>query len=414
MNILIYGLNYSPELTGIGKYTGEMVTWLAEHGHKCRVITSPPYYPAWQVSLGYSSWKYKKEQTGRITVYRSPLWVPSHPKTLSRIFHLLSFNLFSLPLLFFQLFRDTDVVICIAPSFFSAPLGLLLSKLTRAKSWLHFQDFEICALFGSGMASSATRANTFAHNFQAAITRHFDVVSTISQTMCVSAMKNKVSRNNIVHFPNWVDTDFIAPDADRSYFRRRWSIDTNTKIVLYSGNLGKKQGVESIVKVAYSLRESKNILFIIVGDGAAKNHMYSMVRKQGLTNILFFPLQPYEQLPALLRAADIHLVLQKIGVADSMLPSKLTSIFSVGGHALITAYRETELGRIVSANPGIATLVAPENVEKMSLSLAELCCDPNIGYGHINKVARQYAVDTLDKKTVLSQFEMDLSTLVNT
>lgn len=45
MKILVYGINYSPELTGIGKYTGEMVAWMAREGHEVRVITAPPYYP---------------------------------------------------------------------------------------------------------------------------------------------------------------------------------------------------------------------------------------------------------------------------------------------------------------------------------------------------------------------------------
>lgn len=54
MKILVYGINYSPELTGIGKYTGEMVEWLAAQGHEVRVITAPPYYPQWQVGENYS------------------------------------------------------------------------------------------------------------------------------------------------------------------------------------------------------------------------------------------------------------------------------------------------------------------------------------------------------------------------
>ena len=58
MKILVYGINYSPELTGIGKYTGEMVEWLAAQGHEVRVITAPPYYPQWQVGENYSAWRY--------------------------------------------------------------------------------------------------------------------------------------------------------------------------------------------------------------------------------------------------------------------------------------------------------------------------------------------------------------------
>lgn len=90
MKILVYGINYSPELTGIGKYTGEMVEWLAAQGHEVRVITAPPYYPQWQVGENYSAWWYKREE-GAATVWRCPLYVPKQPSTLKRLLHLGSF-----------------------------------------------------------------------------------------------------------------------------------------------------------------------------------------------------------------------------------------------------------------------------------------------------------------------------------
>ena len=55
LRILIYGLNFSPELTGIGRYTGEMAAWLAARGHDVRVVTAPPYYPAWEINRDVSS-----------------------------------------------------------------------------------------------------------------------------------------------------------------------------------------------------------------------------------------------------------------------------------------------------------------------------------------------------------------------
>ncbi|MGZ3240169.1 MAG: glycosyltransferase [Burkholderiaceae bacterium] len=61
MKILIYGINYIPELTGIGKYSGEMAEWLAAGGHEVRVVTAPPYYPDWRVASGYSAWRYRRE-----------------------------------------------------------------------------------------------------------------------------------------------------------------------------------------------------------------------------------------------------------------------------------------------------------------------------------------------------------------
>lgn len=87
MRILVYGINYSPELTGIGKYTGEMVEWMASQGHEVRVVTAPPYYPQWQVGEPYSSWRYRRE-VGVTTVWRCPLYVPTQPSTLKRLLHL--------------------------------------------------------------------------------------------------------------------------------------------------------------------------------------------------------------------------------------------------------------------------------------------------------------------------------------
>ncbi|PJC71406.1 MAG: colanic acid biosynthesis glycosyltransferase WcaI, partial [Zetaproteobacteria bacterium CG_4_8_14_3_um_filter_59_5] len=59
MKVLISGINYSPELTGIGKYTGEMAEWLSEQGHEVRVVAAPPYYPEWKVRDGYSALRYR-------------------------------------------------------------------------------------------------------------------------------------------------------------------------------------------------------------------------------------------------------------------------------------------------------------------------------------------------------------------
>lgn len=70
MKILIYGINYSPELTGIGKYSGEMGEWLSTHKHQVRVITAPPYYPEWNVKKDYSAWLYKKEHQDGIEIFR--------------------------------------------------------------------------------------------------------------------------------------------------------------------------------------------------------------------------------------------------------------------------------------------------------------------------------------------------------
>src|SRR5262245_1573250 len=109
MKILIYGLNFSPELTGIGKYTGELAQWLVKAGHPVRVITTAPYYPQWKVQTPYRAFSYQPDTLDGIDVHRCPLWVPTHPTALKRIIHLLSFAISSLPV-YLRHMRWADVV----------------------------------------------------------------------------------------------------------------------------------------------------------------------------------------------------------------------------------------------------------------------------------------------------------------
>lgn len=404
MKILLYGINYSPELTGIGKYSGEMCEWLSENGHEVRVVCAPPYYPHWKVGDGYRSWKYLQETLNGVELWRCPLFVPDKPSTLNRLLHLTSFAISSIPALFRNWFWKPDLVITIEPTFFCVPATLLFARLCGAKSVLHIQDFELDAMLGLGMAKLGLLTR-FAFGVERWFMRHFDVISTISQSMLRNAASKTGQTDNLLYFPNWVDTDFLTPDANPSFFRQTWGIDQDTRVILYSGNMGKKQGLDIVLHAANHLRHVPNLLFLMVGAGAAMPELESMAQQLNLTNLRFYPLQPYEQLPALMALADIHLVIQKRGAADAVLPSKLTSILAVGGYSLITAESDTELGLLCQQYPGIAHRVEPENVSALTNALSELLAElPAKTINAHNQVARKFALDNLNKDRVLKRF----------
>src|ERR1700748_3977812 len=62
MKIILLSMNFAPELTGIGKYSGEMADELVRRGHEVTVVCAPPYYPKWDLSAGYSNQAYTREQ----------------------------------------------------------------------------------------------------------------------------------------------------------------------------------------------------------------------------------------------------------------------------------------------------------------------------------------------------------------
>ncbi|MCZ7838364.1 colanic acid biosynthesis fucosyltransferase WcaI [Leclercia adecarboxylata] len=405
MKILVYGINYSPELTGIGKYTGEMVEWMARQGHEVRVITAPPYYPEWQVDEHYSSWRYRREE-GAATVWRCPLYVPKQPSTLKRLIHLGSFALSSFFPLMAQRRWKPDRIIGVVPTLFCTPGMRLLGKLSGARTLLHIQDYEVDAMLGLGMAGKGKggKVARLASAFERSGLHNVDYVSTISRSMMNKAQEKGVAAEKVIFFPNWSEVARFrdVTPADVAALRAQLGLAEAHKIVLYSGNIGEKQGLENVIDAAAALSD-KPWQFVIVGQGGGKARLEKMARERGLQNIQFFPLQSYDALPALLKMADCHLVVQKRGAADAVLPSKLTNILAVGGNAVITAEAHTELGQLCTSLPGIAVCVEPESVPALVAGIEQALTMPKE-----NTVARDYAERTIEKENVLSQFIADI------
>ena len=399
LKILIYGINFSPELVGIGKYTGEMATWLSANGHKVQVVTALPYYPEWKIHSQFSKWGYAHDLNDGLTVWRCPLYVPSKPRALLRIIHLASFALTSFPILIFQIFWRPNVVFLVAPTLFCAPGALLLSRLTRAKSILHIQDFEVDALFGLDLVSSASAFKKLAFSFESFLLRKFDIISTISSGMIQRALDKGVAKDGVRFLANWSEISRFQNIEPSRELLRKLGVPENKKIILYSGNMGEKQGLDGVILAAQKLQIKKDLIFVLVGDGASRNRLVNMVLDLNLSNVVFCPLQSYDDLPVLLASAHVHLVVQRRGAADSVLPSKLSNILAVGGNAVITADAATTLGSLAFEHPGIALVVEPESIDALVWGIERALIMPRP-----NNIAKNYAKEFLDKEQVLSKF----------
>jgi len=408
VRLVIYGINYSPELTGIGKYSSEMAEWFSKQGHEVRVVTAPPYYPEWKIRDGYSSWRYKKETINKVQIIRAPIYVPKNPKLITRLLHLISFSISSFPVIIKQFFWKPDVIFYVQPTLFASLGAILLAKMSGGKAIMHIQDYEIDAMFGLGMMNNGL-ISILAKASEKWLMSHFDLVSTISYSMIDKAKSKCVSEGEILLFPNWADTEFVAPDIDGSALKHEWGFSDNDQVLLYAGNIGKKQGLELVLDAAEKLKDKLSVQFVIVGTGAHIEALKSIVVEKQLVNVHFKPLQPWERVPEMLAMADVHLVVQKRGAADVVLPSKLTNILSIGGHALVTAEKNTELGLLADRFPGIYKCIDPEDSILFSDSLFEMLEDD---LSEVNQVARDYAVRYLSKNNVLSGFEHHLKELV--
>ncbi|PAY00661.1 colanic acid biosynthesis glycosyltransferase WcaI [Pseudoalteromonas sp. HM-SA03] len=409
MKLLLISLNYSPELTGIGKYNGEMAERLQKNGVEVGAIVAPPYYPEWEVDQQYKSYMYKKEFVNGVSIIRCPLYVPGKLNTLKRLIHLSTFAVSSSIALLIKFIKNKpDVIFLVQPTLFCAPSTLLLSKLFRVKTVMHIQDFEIDAMFGLGMVSGERITRTV-RRIESWLMKKFDVVSSISYSMLENAEYKGVNKSKLLFFPNWADTNFVTPETDGSALRKEWGFTQTDKIVLYAGNIGQKQGLEIVIEAAKSFEDDKFVKFVFVGAGAYVDTLKELAKASNLDNVYFKPLQDWENVPAMLSMADVHLVVQRKGAADAVLPSKLTNILSAGGDAIVTAEVTTELGKIEQANPGIYTRVGPENTKEFVAGLKTVLATDT---SKPNMIARNYAVKNLDGNNIIERFASDIDKVV--
>lgn len=407
MRILIYGLNYAPEVTGVGKYTAEMAEGLAARGHEVRVVCAPPYYPQWQVHEGWRAWQYRRESSHGVRVRRAPLWVPARPGGAKRILHLASFALTSLPLLLREAFWRPHIVMPIAPTLLCAPGALLLARAAGARAWLHIQDFEVDAAFELGLleGGDTAKAARAARGFERALLRRFDMVSSISPRMVERAIGKGVDSSRAACVPNWVDTNAIYPLPQPSTFRKRLGIPAANTVVLYSGNMGAKQGIDILADVAAALAARRDISFVFCGDGAAKRDL--VARCASLPNCHVLPLQPVALLNELLNVADIHVLPQRADAADLVMPSKLTGMLASGRAVVAMARPGTSLHEVV-ADYGI--VVPPEDGAALAGAIAALAGDP-ARRAALGRAARRYAQQNLSPESIFGALEARMAAL---
>jgi colanic acid biosynthesis glycosyl transferase WcaI len=404
-------------LTGIGKYTGDMAEWLAARGHHVRVVTAPPYYPDWRISEDYRGTWYRTENRddpSLPTVFRTPIYVPQSPSGLKRVLHLFSFMIGSVPTMVRQIFWKPDVVWTVEPTFFGAPLALLVATASGAQSWLHVQDFEVDAAFDLGLLPAKGLIHDIALRLERYFTDRFSRVSSISSKMLERSIAKGVPAAQATLFPNWVDIDSVYPHpiGVENSFRRELGLDDKI-ILLYSGNMGNKQGLEVLAPLAKAFQENKAVHFVLCGNGTFRPQLENLVAES--PNVSILPLQPLERLNDLLNAADIHLLPQRSGAADLVMPSKLTGMLSSGRPIIVTAEAKTQVAQVVSGSTRVVSepcgiVVPAEDPVALHQAVDRLVQSPELR-ASLGQAARRYAVQYLGRDQVLARFEQDLLSL---
>jgi colanic acid biosynthesis glycosyl transferase WcaI len=400
MRILICGINYAPELVGIGKFTSEMAEWLVEQGHQIRVVTAPPYYPAWKVFSGHRGWSYSHQVRRGVSIYRCPIWVTRHPTGLQRLIHLASFAISSFPVMLMQLFWRPNIVLVIEPALFSLPSALLVAKLNKAVSWLHIHDFEIDAGFTLGLMPNISWLRRGILKGERWLMQQCQLVTTISEKMLDRLYTKQVEPTKAFLFPNWVDTNQIYPLSQANSLRGKLHFTDSNVIVLYAGTMGSKQGLELLIQAADCLQTTPALQFVLAGDGPQRRQLEQMVTAQQLQNVHFLPIFPTEEFNQLLNLADIHVLVQKQSMTDLVMPSKLSGMLASGKPIIATADPDSEIAQVISAAK-CGILVQPEKLAPLVQAIQIMVKQPHqrLIWG---QNGRHYAEQRLSQTVILN------------
>lgn len=406
MKILLHSINYLPELTGIGKFTGEMGSWLAARGHEVRVVTTPPYYPDWRIPEGYRRRWYASEVIDGVRVIRCPFWVPRRLNSWKRVVHLASFSASALPVLLWQaLAWRPDVVLVVKPPAFSLPGGLLAGCLGGARTWLHVQDFEVDAAFEMKLLAGGSLRRAVL-GIEAWFMRRYRMASTISERMLEKLLEKGIQESKSILFPNWADTERIVPLAHPSPMRAELGLPAGTVVALYAGNMGDKQGLEVIVDAARRIGPERPVRFVLAGEGAARARLEAAA--EGLGNVTILGLQPLDKLNQLLNLADIHLLPQRADAADLMMPSKLGGMLASGRPVIAGARSDTQVARAVT---GAGIVIAPDDGAALADAVLTLAEAPG-RRAALGRAARERALAEWNRDAILMAFEARLRALV--
>ncbi len=408
MRISIVSINYAPERTGIGVYTTGMAEFLAADGHDVTVHSGFQYYPEWKKLDADRGHAFRREQVNGVDLHRCYLYVPERPTSVKRILHELSFVISASISYLFS--RRADLTIIVLPPLALGASIAVLAKFKRSATILHVQDLQPDAAVELGMLRPGLLTRTL-YLLERINYRLAGTVSTISEGMRAKIIEKGVPKQKTMLFRNWANDSFIQPGSRLTALREEWGLSPDHFVVLYSGNLGRKQGLESLLASAAMVADMPGIQFVIVGNGAEQAELVSNAARLGLSNIQFRPLQPLERLSELLATADVSVIPQKRAVTDIVLPSKLSNILASGRPVVAASPPTSDLAQILrEGDCGI--LVDPEDAGQMAAGIRRLASDPAL-CARFSTNARSYAEQHLLQASVIRRFAESLPPLLS-
>ena len=324
MKILIFNQYFWPENFRIN----EIADAINSRGYKVDVMTGKPNYPGGEFFSGYGGWGIKKDVWKNISIYRLPIVSRGNKSVIRLALNYLSYIVSALlfaPLILRKKKYDLIFVYGVSPIFQVIPASFL-GWLKGAPVVLWVQDLWPQSSEATGYVKSAWLLKIL-EKFVRFSYSHTDLILVQSQAF-IEPVSKLVAKIPVLYYPNSVNKDFYSPNELTAP-----SIDSLVSgfSVLFAGNVGEAQSMETIVSAAEELLPYKEIKVVIIGSGSKIDWLSKEIKRKSLGNIFLEGRYPVETMPTLMRQASVLLVsLSDQPIFGLTVPNKVQAYLAVG------------------------------------------------------------------------------------
>jgi glycosyltransferase involved in cell wall biosynthesis len=393
MRVLVFSAYYEPEIAASLYISTNIYESMADYGWDLDLFVPMPTRGVDDNTKKlYKKRKLEKKCNGKLRIHRFSM-IKEEKNTIIRA---IRYFIVNLVFIWKGLFTPTDIIFVQSTPPTQGAMAAILKKLKRVPLVYNLQDIFPDSLVNTGL----TRHGSIIWKIGSAIEnftyKNVDKIIVISEDFKNNLMTKGVTEEKIEVIYNWVDENAVIPiNKDDNTLFKEMNLDMNLFYIVYAGNLGHAQNIEIILQAANKLLNHKDIVFVIFGGGVQENCYKQMAGNMNLSNVLFFPLQPYEKVSQVYSMGDVSIVTCKEGLGRSAMPSKTWSIMSAGTAVLANFDEGTDMQRIIKDNKvGLFTKAGDaEGLKEAVLKLyedKELC--RKMGYN-----GRQFVLDNLTK-----------------
>jgi glycosyltransferase involved in cell wall biosynthesis len=392
LRVMVLGLNYAPEITGIAPYTTAFARHLATE-HEVTVVTGHPHYPEWRLHEGYEQPLPPVVDRG-VRLIRVPHPVPRDPTSLSRAWMEV---VFAHRCALHLLRHRPRVVVVVSPALLALVPAVTLRYVLGHRVGVVVQDLYGAALAETGLGGGLV-ARTAGWLERQLLKRVHGIV-VIHEVFKRRLIESGIAEDRMEVIPNWAHV--TMPDYhDRAAGRRSLGWRNDEFIALHAGNMGAKQGLEGLVDVARLAEERGSpVRIVLMGDGSRRHALEEY--GAGAARLTFLDPLPKGEFESALAAADCLLLHEKPGVVEMSVPSKLTTYFTAGRPVVAATDPRSAAASLMSASG--AGLTVPAGDAQAALAVIEsLCEEPELAR-ELGERGRRYAAAHLGEAASLNR-----------